>query len=111
MSLTLLSYNIRYGGTGRERQLAEAIRACDADIVLLQEATLPRVVERVAAEAGMRAWAATRGYSLAFMSRVRVERHEWLRPRGGRLVPRSRACWRGLQRLRPAPERSAFELD
>src|SRR5437588_5523777 len=32
----------------------------------------------------MRAWAATRGYSLAFMSRVEIKRHEWLRPRGGR---------------------------
>ena len=84
MSLTLLSYNIRYGGAGRERQLAEVIRASDADIVLLQEATLPHVVERVAADAGMRSCAATRGYSLAFMSRVEIKRHEWLRPRGGR---------------------------
>ena len=55
MSLTLLSYNIRYGGAGRERQLAEAIRACDADIVLLQEATLPHVVERVVTAEGLAA--------------------------------------------------------
>jgi endonuclease/exonuclease/phosphatase family metal-dependent hydrolase len=84
VSLNLLSYNIRYGGTGRERQLAAGIRASDADLVIFQEATSPRVVERVAADAGMRVWAATRGYSVAFMSRVRVKKYEWLRPRGGR---------------------------
>jgi endonuclease/exonuclease/phosphatase family metal-dependent hydrolase len=84
VSLRLLSYNIRFGGTGRERQLAEAVRASGADLVILQEATSPRVVERVAKEAGMSEWASTRGYSVAFMSRVRVKKYEWLRPRGGR---------------------------
>jgi exodeoxyribonuclease-3 len=84
VSLRLLSYNIRFGGAGRERQLADAVRACDADLVILQEATSPRVVERVAKEAGMSEWASERGNSVAFMSRVRVKRYEWLRPRGGR---------------------------
>jgi exodeoxyribonuclease-3 len=84
VSLRLLSYNIRFGGTGRERRLAEAVRASGADLVILQEATSPRVVERVAEGAGMRAWDSRRGQSVAFMSRVRVKRYEWLRPRGGR---------------------------
>ena len=48
MSLRFLSYNIRYGGTGREAQLASVIQGCAPDIVVLQEATDPRVIERVA---------------------------------------------------------------
>lgn len=84
MTLTLLSYNIRYGGTGREARLAEVIRAAAPDVVVFQEATSPGVVERVAAETGMRTWASRPGHSLAFMSRVEIEHHEWHRPRGAR---------------------------
>lgn len=87
MALKLLSYNIRYGGAGREAQLAGVIRACDPDIVVFQEATLPRVVERLASDTGMTSWAARTGHSLAYMSRTPPARHEWhderLRPRRG----------------------------
>lgn len=84
MTLRLLSYNVRYGGTGREAQLAASIRAADPDIVVLQEATQPRVVERLAAETGLKTWAARAGYSLAYLSRLPVARHEWHRPRGSK---------------------------
>lgn len=84
MTLRLLSYNVRFGGTGREAQLAASIRAADPDIVVLQEATQPRVVERLAAETGLKIWAAHEGYSLAYLSRLPVARHEWHRPRGSR---------------------------
>ncbi len=47
--LRLLSYNIRYGGAGREAALAAVIRAAAPDLVVLQEATNPQVVERLAA--------------------------------------------------------------
>ncbi|MBA3891435.1 MAG: endonuclease/exonuclease/phosphatase family protein, partial [Gemmatimonadaceae bacterium] len=46
-ALRLLSYNIRYGGTGREEALAGVIRSAAPDVVMLQEATDPGVVARV----------------------------------------------------------------
>jgi endonuclease/exonuclease/phosphatase family metal-dependent hydrolase len=81
VSLRLLSYNIRLGGTNREKALAGVVNACDADLVVLQEAIHPEVVERLAGLCGMKAWAAARGYSLAFMSRVDVEHYAWHRIR------------------------------
>ena len=77
MSLRLLSYNIRYGGVGREKELAAVINACEPDLVLLQEATRPEVVRSLAGACGMTAWAALRGQSLAFLSRVEVAHHVW----------------------------------
>jgi endonuclease/exonuclease/phosphatase family metal-dependent hydrolase len=84
VTLKLLSYNIRYGGAGREGPLAEVIRACDPDLVVFQEATEPRVVERLAEETGLRHWAARRAHSIAYASRVEIARHEWHWPRGAR---------------------------
>jgi len=82
--LKLLSYNIRFGGAGREEQIAAVIRGCDPDLVVLQEATRPEVVERVAGLAGFKAWGAQRGHSLAFMGRAEVTRHDWHWPRGAK---------------------------
>ena len=50
----LMTYNIRHGGRGREAAIAAVINACAPDLVLLQEATDPRSVERIAQGAGMR---------------------------------------------------------
>jgi endonuclease/exonuclease/phosphatase family metal-dependent hydrolase len=82
--LRLLSYNIRFGGAGRVEALAQVIGACDPDLVVLQEAILPEVVERLAAATGMRSWAAQPGHSVGFMSRVEVAHHQWHRPSGAR---------------------------
>ena len=84
MSLQLLSYNVRYGGAGREAPLAAVIRQADPDLVVLQEATDPRVVERLSEETGLNIWAAQKGRSIAYLSRIAVKRHEWHRPRGSR---------------------------
>ena len=77
MSLRLLSYNIRYGGAGREELLAAVINACEADVVVLQEATRPDVVNRLAADCGMSQWGSRLGHSLAFLSRGVVTRSVW----------------------------------
>ena len=82
--MRLLSYNIRYGGSGREAPLAEVVRATAPDLVVLQEATRPDVVERIAAGAGLGAWGARPGHSLGFMSRVAPAHHEWHWPRSSR---------------------------
>jgi exodeoxyribonuclease III len=80
----LLSYNIRYGGAGREPALAAVIRAVDPDIVVLQEAINPDVVARLAHLTEMPTWASTVGHSTGFLSRVPVAHHAWHRPRAAR---------------------------
>jgi len=84
VTLRLLSYNIRYGGKGREAALLSVIRACAPDIVVFQEATRPEVIERLARGASMLQWASQRRQSLGFMSRRRVAHYAWHRPRFSR---------------------------
>jgi endonuclease/exonuclease/phosphatase family metal-dependent hydrolase len=79
--LRILSYNIRRGGKGSEAALAAVIRACEADIVVLQEATSAESVERVAKDAGMEQWATRKGESLGFISRRPVRSFGWNKPR------------------------------
>ena len=80
----LLSYNIRYGGTGREVALAAVIGAVAPDVVVLQEATDPRVVARLAEAGGFAGWGSRRGYSTGFLSRIPVAHYAWHHPRGSR---------------------------
>ena len=75
--LRLLSYNIRFGGTGREDLLAEVIRRCEPDIVVLQEASNVGVVRKLSEHSGLNYWAAKSGQSVAFLSRVKIEHYEW----------------------------------
>ncbi len=84
MSLRLLSYNIWFGGRGRERQIAEVVRAAAPDLVVFQEATDTRVVERVAEETGMLSWAARPAHSIAYASRIPIAHHAWHHPAGAR---------------------------
>lgn len=84
MIIKLLSYNIRFGGTGREEQLAAVIRQTKPDIVVFQEATAPRVIEQLAAATAMQTWAAQAGYSLGFISRLEIAHYEWHLPPGAR---------------------------
>ena len=78
MTLKILSYNIRFGGGGREDQIAAVIRMSEPDLVILQEATDARVVERLAQATGMTLWASRSGYSVGFMSRKRFDRMHYL---------------------------------
>lgn len=84
MTLRLLSYNIRYGGAGRETALASVIREAAPDVVVFQEATRPAVVGALASASGMPHWGAKPGESLAFMSRAPIARAAWQRPRVSR---------------------------
>jgi len=77
MTVRLMSYNIRFGGVGREARLAEVIRKCEPDIVVLQEATKPDAVERIADLCEMPHWTAKPNHSVAFVSRVEAENYEW----------------------------------
>jgi exodeoxyribonuclease III len=80
----VLSYNIRYGGTRREAALAAVIGAASPDIVVLQEATDPGVVARLAEAGAFAAWGSRPGYSTGFLSRVPVAHHAWHHPRASR---------------------------
>jgi exodeoxyribonuclease III len=77
----LLTYNIRYGGTGRVEPLARVINASSPDLVLLQEATRPDVVEQLAIRTGMTDWRAYPRQSLGYMSRTSVTQASWHQPR------------------------------
>jgi exodeoxyribonuclease-3 len=99
VTLRLLSYNIRYGGRGRETALAAVITHHQPDLVILQEATRPEVVARLAQLLGMAQWGSRRGQSLAFISREPVAHAAWHRPRVSRhafleIVPAGGEPWR-----------------
>ena len=84
MTFRLLSYNIRHGGKGREEPLARVIDACRPDLVVLQEATDPDVVERLAVRCGMAQCGTRPKTSLGFISRHPCADHAWHRPRFSR---------------------------
>jgi len=84
VTLKLLSYNIRFGGRGREEALAQTIVAAAPDLVVFQEAIDPHVIERLAAVTKFPFWAARRNHSIGFLSRRELDYHEWHYPAGAR---------------------------
>lgn len=80
MSVRLLTYNIREGGVGRAEQIANVISAASPDVVVLQEARDPDVVERIATLAGLPFSGARRSHSTGFLSRVPVLDFGWRHP-------------------------------
>ena len=81
MTLTLLSYNIKLGGTGREDLIAAVINAEAPDVVMLQEARRPDVVQRLADATGLTTAISAPGRSVACLSRVPIASHRYVRPR------------------------------
>ncbi len=79
MSLRILSFNIENGGKGREERIAALLRSTEPDLVILEEAYDGDVVRRLAEGLKAKTWAAAPGQSVAFLSRVPVERHAWHR--------------------------------
>jgi exodeoxyribonuclease III len=84
VTLRLLSYNIRFGGTGREQAIAETIKTAGTDLVVFQEAIYPDVIERLSVATGFPFWASRRHHSIGFISRVKIDYHEWHYPAGAR---------------------------
>lgn len=84
MTFRLLTYNIQHGGVGRAPAIAGVINSCAPDLVLLQEATHPGVIEQLAEATGMVEWKTFQRQSLAFMSRRKVAFSQWIRPRMSR---------------------------
>lgn len=80
MTLTVLSYNIKSGGVGRESHIASVIRAAAPDLVMLQEATRPDIVRRLADATNMPTAIAAPGRSVACITRVPIASHRHVRP-------------------------------
>jgi exodeoxyribonuclease-3 len=78
--LRLLTYNIREGGIGRAEQIAQVIKAASPDVVALQEARNPPVVEQIARLAGFKHWGSKLGHSTGFLSNAGVVGHAWRHP-------------------------------
>jgi len=84
VNLKLLSYNIRFGGLGRESALAETIKNVSPDLVVFQEATHPDVIERLARSTNLPFWAARRNHSIGYISKHEIAYHEWHYPAGAK---------------------------
>ena len=80
----LLTYNIQHGGRDRTDAIANVINAVRPDLVLLQEATNPANVERIAVATGMAEARTFARQSLGFLSRRSVVHFEWIKPRVSR---------------------------
>ena len=78
--MRFLTYNIREGGVGRAEIIAEVIKAARPDVVALQEARDPLVVERIARLAGFQYWGSRVAHSTGFLSNVRVVEYAWRHP-------------------------------
>ena len=79
-TIKLLSYNIKVGGVGREHPIASVINADGPDIVILQEATRPQSVRRIAELTGMPTVICAPGRSVACITRLEVQSHRYVRP-------------------------------
>jgi exodeoxyribonuclease-3 len=80
----LLSYNIRFGGLGRENALTQVIKQVEPDLVVFQEAIHPAVIERLSKATGLSFWAARKNHSIGYISRTEIAYHEWHYPAGAR---------------------------
>jgi endonuclease/exonuclease/phosphatase family metal-dependent hydrolase len=76
---SIVSYNIRHGGVGREDAIAAVLRSVEADLVVLQEAVAPAVVARLAEACGFAHFESREGYSLAVLSRAPLRACTWRR--------------------------------
>lgn len=65
---------------GREALLAEVIRSCEPDVVILEEASRPDVVKRLAEDCGMPHWGSRFGESVAWMSHEQPSAATWHKP-------------------------------
>jgi exodeoxyribonuclease III len=75
--LRLLSYNIRHGGVDRERQIAGVINFCKPDVVVMQEAVRPDIVQRLSSLCEMKRCGSLKGHSVAFLSKLDIAHHAW----------------------------------
>ena len=91
--LRIVSYNIRFGGGRRIPLLAATVASLKPDLVLLQEATNPMAVERLARDAGFGHVLQQAGWSVAALARRAA--------RVARLAPAAAGSWASWRSSRP----------
>ena len=78
--MRLVSYNIRFGGGGRLAFIGAVLASLEPDVVLLQEATDPMAIDRIAHTAGLGHVYRRPGWSVAALAAAPLRGHEWHRP-------------------------------
>ncbi len=78
--MRIVSYNIRFGGGSRVAFIGAVLAELEPDVVLLQEATDPTAVDRIARSAGLAHVYRRPGWSIAGLTREPARGHEWHRP-------------------------------
>jgi endonuclease/exonuclease/phosphatase family metal-dependent hydrolase len=84
--LRLVSYNIRFGGRGRDGLIADVLEDLEPDLVVLEEATDPIVLEAIARRLGMTEALSRPSHSVAAIARISLEQAKWHSYRRGRAV-------------------------
>lgn len=82
--MRVVSYNIRFGGARRVAYIGRVLAELDPDVVLLQEATNPSVVDRLAETLELPHALRRPGWSVAALLRDEPRGHRWHRPPGQR---------------------------
>ena len=84
MSLRIATYNIRKGGSRRRAAIADVLKALDADVTVLQEATDRGVVDWLADATDSNVSMAEPGRSVAVLARSPARQGRWHRLPTGR---------------------------
>jgi endonuclease/exonuclease/phosphatase family metal-dependent hydrolase len=82
--MKLVSYNIRFGGSRRRELIAEVLEGLDPDVVVLQEATDPEVVDWIGRRTGLTTTVRRPDWSVAALTRLPLTTRAWHQPRPGR---------------------------
>jgi endonuclease/exonuclease/phosphatase family metal-dependent hydrolase len=84
--LRLVSYNIRFGGRGRDGLIADVLGKLEPDLVVLEEAYNLDVLDSIAKRLDMHQVLGRPEHSVAALSRVPLDQAEWRTYRRGRAV-------------------------
>jgi endonuclease/exonuclease/phosphatase family metal-dependent hydrolase len=84
--LRLVSYNIRFGGRGRDGLIADVLAKLEPDVVVFEEAYNLDVLDAIAGRLGMHQVLGRQDHSVAAISRVPLDQVEWKTYRRGRAV-------------------------
>ena len=78
--MRIVSYNIRFGGGRRHALIGDVLGALEPDVVVLQEATDPVIVGRIARAASLDHVYTRPPWGIAAITRLPVRTHAWHRP-------------------------------
>jgi len=84
--LRLVSYNIRFGGRGRDGLIADVLGKLDPDVVVFEEAYDLKVLDSIAGRLNMHEVLGRPEHSVGAISRVSLDQAEWRTYRRGRAV-------------------------